>query len=98
MRSCLMLAVQANGHELLTVEGIAPSPDKLHPLQQAFLDEQAGQCGYCLSGIILSAKALLDSNPKPSRTQIVEALDRHLCRCGTHQRIIRAVERAARTA
>ena len=85
------------GRSVTTIEGLG-TPDKLHPLQQAFLDEQAGQCGYCLSGIILSAKALLDSNPKPSRTQIVEALDRHLCRCGTHQRIIRAVERAARTA
>jgi nicotinate dehydrogenase subunit A len=67
-------------------------------LQQAFLDEQAGQCGYCLSGIIVSAKALLDRNPKPSRAEIAAALDRHLCRCGTHQRIIRAVERAASAA
>ena len=83
------------GRSVTTIEGLG-TPDKLHPLQQAFLDEQAGQCGYCLSGIILSAKALLDRNPKPSRAQIVEALDRHLCRCGTHQRIIRAVERAAR--
>jgi nicotinate dehydrogenase subunit A len=82
------------GRSVTTIEGLG-TPDKLHPLQQAFLDEQAGQCGYCLSGIILSAKALLDRNPKPSRTEIVEALDRHLCRCGTHQRIIRAVERAA---
>ena len=83
------------GRSVTTIEGLG-TPDKLHPLQQAFLDEQAGQCGYCLSGIILSAKALLDRNPRPSRAQIVEALDRHLCRCGTHQRIIRAVERAAR--
>ncbi len=82
------------GRSVTTIEGLG-TPDKLHPLQQAFLDEQAGQCGYCLSGIILSAKALLDRNPKPSRAEIVEALDRHLCRCGTHQRIIRAVERAA---
>jgi len=81
------------GRSVTTIEGLG-TPDKLHPLQQAFLDEQAGQCGYCLSGIILSAKALLDSNPKPSRAQIVEALDRHLCRCGTHQRSIRAVEGA----
>ena len=82
------------GRSVTTIEGLG-TPDKLHPLQQAFLDEQAGQCGYCLSGIILSAKALLDHTPRPSRAQIVEALDRHLCRCGTHQRIIRAVERAA---
>lgn len=85
------------GRSVTTIEGLG-TPGKLHPLQQAFLDEQAGQCGYCLSGIILSAKALLDRTPKPSRAEIVEALDRHLCRCGTHQRIIRAVERAARIA
>jgi nicotinate dehydrogenase subunit A len=66
-------------------------------LQQAFLDEQAGQCGYCLSGILMSAKALLDRNPDPSRADIVSALDKHLCRCGAHQRILRAVERAAAT-
>jgi nicotinate dehydrogenase subunit A len=82
------------GRSVTTIEGLG-TPDRLHPLQQAFLDEQAGQCGYCLSGIILSAKALLDRTPRPSRAEIVEALDRHLCRCGTHQRIIRAVERAA---
>ncbi|MBS0523445.1 MAG: (2Fe-2S)-binding protein [Proteobacteria bacterium] len=84
------------GRSVTTIEGLGTA-DKLDPLQQAFLDEQAGQCGYCLSGIILSAKALLDRNPSPSRAEIVAALDRHLCRCGTHQRIIRAVERAAHT-
>ena len=77
-----------------TIEGLG-TPEKPHPLQQAFLDEQAGQCGYCLSGILISAKALLDRNPNPTRTEIVAALDKHLCRCGTHQRILRAVERAA---
>jgi nicotinate dehydrogenase subunit A len=82
------------GRSVTTIEGLG-TPDRLHPLQQAFLDEQAGQCGYCLSGIILSAKALLDRTPEPSRAEIVAALDRHLCRCGAHQRIIRAVERAA---
>ena len=66
-----------------------------HPLQQAFLDEQAGQCGYCLSGILISAKSLLDHNPNPSRAEITAALDGHLCRCGAHQRIIRAVMAAA---
>jgi len=82
------------GKTVTTVEGLARG-EKLHPLQQAFLDEQAGQCGYCLSGILMSAKALLDRNPRPSRADIVAALDRHLCRCGVHNRIIRAVERAA---
>jgi nicotinate dehydrogenase subunit A len=82
------------GRAVTTVEGLG-TPTKPHPLQQAFLDEQAGQCGYCLSGIVMSAKALLDRNPKPTRGDIVTALDKHLCRCGAHQRILRAVERAA---
>lgn len=82
------------GRRITTIEGIGSSANP-HPLQTAFLDEQAGQCGYCLAGIIMSAKALLDRNPSPSRAQIVEALDRHLCRCGAHPRILRAVEKAA---
>ena len=84
------------GRMVTTVEGLG-TPDKPHPLQQAFLDEQAGQCGYCLSGIIMSAKALIDRNPNPSRSEVVAALDKHLCRCGTHQRILHAVERAAQS-
>jgi len=82
--------------KIMTIEGLG-TPAKPHPLQQAFLDEQAGQCGWCLSGIVMSAKALLDRNSAPSRGDIVAALDRHLCRCGAHQRILRAVERAAVT-
>ncbi|MGE0421334.1 MAG: (2Fe-2S)-binding protein [Reyranellaceae bacterium] len=82
------------GRSVATVEGLG-SAEKPHPIQQAFLDEQAGQCGYCLSGIVMSTKALLDRNPNPSRADIVAALDKHLCRCGAHQRILRAVERAA---
>jgi nicotinate dehydrogenase subunit A len=82
------------GKTVTTVEGLG-RPDNPHPLQTAFLELQAGQCGYCLSGILVSAKALLDRNSNPSRAEIVEALDKHLCRCGTHTRIIRAVERAA---
>jgi len=78
------------GRRITTVEGLGD-----HPLVQAFLDEQAGQCGYCLSGIVISAKALLDRNPVPARADIVAALEPHLCRCGTHHRIIRAIERAA---
>jgi len=84
------------GRKVTTIEGLGTRAAP-HPLQQAFLDEQAGQCGYCLSGILVSAKALLDSNPDPSRADIVAALDNHLCRCGAHQRILRAVERAAAT-
>jgi nicotinate dehydrogenase subunit A len=82
------------GRAVTTVEGLG-TVEQPHPLQQAFLDEQAGQCGYCLSGILISAKALIDRNPKPSRADIVAALDKHLCRCGTHVRILHAVERAA---
>ena len=82
------------GRSVTTIEGLGDVAH-LHPLQQAFLDEQAGQCGYCLSGIIISAKALLDRNPSPSRADIVAALDKHLCRCGAQARILRAVEQAA---
>ncbi len=81
------------GKTITTVEGLSRD-GALSPLQQAFLDEQAGQCGYCLSGILISASALLAKNPKPSRAQIVEALDRNLCRCGMHNRVIRAIQRA----
>jgi len=92
--SCTREVGTVAGRSVTTIEGLG-APSKLHPLQQAFLDEQAGQCGYCLSGILMSAKALLDRNKNPSRADIVAALDRHLCRCGAHQRIVRAVERAA---
>jgi nicotinate dehydrogenase subunit A len=78
-----------------TIEGLA-TPDGLGRLQQAFVEHQAGQCGYCLSGVIMAAQALLDSNPRPTRAEICAALDRHLCRCGTHVRILRAIESVAR--
>jgi nicotinate dehydrogenase subunit A len=83
-----------SGRSVTTIEGLG-TPEHLHPLQRTFLQEQAGQCGYCLSGIIISAKALLDRNPRPSRTDIASALDKHLCRCGAHTRIISAVQKAA---
>jgi nicotinate dehydrogenase subunit A len=82
------------GRQIVTIEGLG-TPERPHPLQQAFLDEQAGQCGYCLPGILISAKALLDRNRSPSRPQIAAALDGNICRCGSHVRILRAVERAA---
>ena len=94
VHSCTREVGTVAGKAVTTVEGLG-SEAKPHPLQQAFLDEQAGQCGYCLSGILISAKALLDKNPRPSRADIVAALDKHLCRCGSHVRILRAVERAA---
>jgi nicotinate dehydrogenase subunit A len=82
------------GRSITTIEGLG-SVERPHPLQQAFVEEQAGQCGYCLSGIVISAAALLRRNPVPSRAEIVAALDMHLCRCGAHPRILRAVEKAA---
>ena len=92
--ACSREAGSLEGRAIVTVEGLG-GPDALHPLQQAFIDEQAGQCGYCLSGMLIAAKALLDRNPSPSRAEIVAALDPNLCRCGAHPRILRAVARAA---
>ena len=92
--ACTRLVSTLAGREVVTVEGLAED-GSLEPLQQAFIAEQAGQCGFCLSGILVSAKALLDRNPAPSRAEIAAALDNNLCRCGVHNRIIRAVQRAA---
>lgn len=94
VHACTRAMDSVAGQDVRTVEdlGTLAAP---HPLQQAFLAEQAGQCGYCLSGILISAKALLDRNPEPSRADIMVALDGHLCRCGAHERIIRAIGRAA---
>ena len=94
-KSCGKQLSTVAGKAIATIEGLG-TPDRPHPLQQAFLDEQAGQCGYCLSGILISAKALLDRNSAPSSAEIVEALDDNICRCGSYVRILRAVERAAR--
>src|SRR5258706_7281436 len=96
VQSCDTPLWSAPGHDITTIEGLAGvGADALHPIQQAFLDEQAAQCGYCINGIMMSAKALLDANPDPDDAQIAAALDRHLCRCGTHVRIFRAIRRAA---
>jgi len=92
--SCTREIETLAGKTVTTVEGLS-SNGALSPLQQAFLDEQAGQCGYCLSGILVAATALLQKNPKPSRADIVEALDPHLCRCGIHNRVVRAVQKAS---
>jgi aerobic-type carbon monoxide dehydrogenase small subunit (CoxS/CutS family) len=92
--SCAREVATIAGRNITTVEGLGRNGG-LHPLQQAFLDEQAGQCGYCLSGILISAAALLAKNGRPSRADIVAALDPHLCRCGIHNRVIRAVQKAA---
>jgi nicotinate dehydrogenase subunit A len=87
----------AAGKTIVTVEGLG-TPERPHPLQRAFIAEQASQCGYCLSGILISAAALLKRNPNPSEVEVRAALDRNLCRCGAHNRIVRAVQRAAKEA
>ena len=94
--SCASAVELFEGKRITTLEGLG-SPDGLDPVQEAFLEEQAAQCGYCTSGIILAAKALLDRVPAPSDDEIKAALAEHLCRCGSHPRVIRAVRRAART-
>lgn len=91
--SCDTPVWAAQGHAIETIEGIS-SDDKLHPLQTALLDEQAGQCGYCLTGIVMRTKALLDEKPDASREDVVTALERNLCRCGSQPRILRAIEKA----
>jgi nicotinate dehydrogenase subunit A len=93
--SCTLAASACAGRSVTTVEGLG-TPGNPHPLQAAFLAEQAGHCGFCLSGILVSAAALLARNPDPEEAAIRAALDAHLCRCGSHNRIIRAVQRAAR--
>jgi nicotinate dehydrogenase subunit A len=95
VRSCVTPLSSAQGAKITTLEGLG-TPDKPHPLQQAFIDEQALQCGYCINGMIMTAKAFLDKNLHPSRDDIKQALNDNLCRCGTHMRIVRAVERVAK--
>ena len=94
IRSCVTPVSAAQNKPLTTLEGLG-STKKMHKIQQTFVDEQAVQCGYCINGMIMSTKALLDKNPKPSDRQIKEALAGNLCRCGTHIRILRAVKRAS---
>ena len=94
VQSCDTPLWSAAGREITTIEGLG-SIEHPHPLQQAFLDEQAAQCGYCINGIMMSAASLLRKNRDPSEAEIAAALDRNLCRCGTHVRILRAIRRAA---
>jgi len=95
-RSCMVPVAEVGQSEVVTIEGLG-SLDKPHPLQQAFIAEQAAQCGYCINGMIMTAKAILDATPHPSEEQVREGLALNLCRCGTHNRIVRAVLRAAET-
>jgi nicotinate dehydrogenase subunit A len=94
VQSCDVPVSAVAGKSITTIEGIG-SEAKPHPLQTAFVEEQAAQCGYCITGIIMSAKVLLDANPSPSDAEIKQALAKNLCRCGTHLRIVRAIKRAA---
>jgi aerobic carbon-monoxide dehydrogenase small subunit len=94
VNSCLVLAVQANGSDVLTIEGLAENGN-LHPLQQAFVDKGAIQCGFCTPGMILSAKALLDETPNPTEPEIRTAISGNLCRCTGYQKIIEAIGEAS---
>ncbi|HZM46991.1 MAG TPA: (2Fe-2S)-binding protein [Burkholderiales bacterium] len=94
-RSCVLPVSAVGAKSVTTLEGLGTA-DKPHPLQKAFIEEQAAQCGYCANGMIMSAKALLDRTPTPTEAQIRKALAANLCRCGTHNRIVRAVQRAAK--
>jgi len=94
VRSCMLPVSKADGRKIQTLEGLG-TPENPHPIQAAFIEEQAVQCGYCINGMIMQSKALLDSNPNPSEDQIKDALAQNLCRCGTHIRIVRAVKSAA---
>ena len=94
IRSCVTLVSSAQNQPVTTLEGLG-STKKMHKIQQAFVDEQAVQCGYCINGMIMTTKTLLDKNSKPTDAQIKEALAGNLCRCGTHIRILRAVKRAS---
>jgi nicotinate dehydrogenase subunit A len=94
VRSCITPTVDAAGHAITTLEGLG-SPEKLNPVQAAFIAEQAAQCGYCTNGMIMTATALLAQTPQPTEQQVRDGLERNLCRCGSHVRVIAAVLRAA---
>jgi len=94
LRCCVMPIAAAAGAEVVTLEGLG-TPDKPHPLQQAFIEEQAAQCGYCINGMVMQAAALLATTKRPTEDQVRQALAGNLCKCGTHVRILRAVMRAA---
>lgn len=95
-RSCLMLAVQANGHEITTIEGIAPNEDELHPLQQAFQDNHGLQCGFCTPGMLTTLLEFLRDNPDPTEREVREAISGNLCRCTGYQGIVNAALDAAK--
>ncbi|HEX6350229.1 MAG TPA: (2Fe-2S)-binding protein [Candidatus Dormibacteraeota bacterium] len=95
VRSCLLLAVQANGHEVTTIEGLAPAGGPLHPIQRAFHEAHALQCGFCTPGFVLAVKGFLDAHPNPSDAEIDEGISGNLCRCTGYANIRKAVKQAA---
>ncbi len=95
--SCLMLAAQLEGREITTIEGLSPSKEALHPVQRAFVEAGAVQCGFCTPGMVLSSVHLLKENPRPTREEVREALSGNICRCTGYQKIVDAVMRAAET-
>ena len=97
IRSCITPVRNVEGADITTLEGLG-TPEKPHPIQQAFIDEQASQCGFCMSGLIMTAKAFLDKNPKANADEIQQAMSGVLCRCFTHVRMLRAIERYAQEA
>jgi nicotinate dehydrogenase subunit A len=97
VRSCVTALSAVAGKAVTTIEGLGGG-NSPHPLQTAFIEEQAAQCGYCANGMIMTAKTLLDKNPHPTEAQIKKAMAANLCRCGTHNRIVRAIQRAAKSA
>jgi carbon-monoxide dehydrogenase small subunit len=97
VKSCTTLAVMADGHEVKTIEGLAPDGAPLHPMQEAFREHHGLQCGFCTPGMIMSAKALLDENPNPTREEIIHHMDGNICRCTGYVPIIAAIQRAAET-
>jgi carbon-monoxide dehydrogenase small subunit len=94
IRSCLTIALTVEGREVMTVEGLTPGAE-LHPLQKAFHEQGAFQCGFCTPGMLMSAKALLDKNPNPTRDEIVEFMSGNLCRCGSYEEVVEAIQAVA---
>ena len=98
VKSCTMFAVQADGHEVTTIEGLAPDAEHLHPVQRGFWEEHGLQCGYCTPGMIMTTSALLNENPNPSEPEIRHAIEGNVCRCTGYQQIVNAVQHAAKVA
>jgi carbon-monoxide dehydrogenase small subunit len=96
VKSCTVLAVQADGTDITTIEGLAPGPDQMHPMQEAFRENHGLQCGYCTPGMVLAAVSLLEENPSPTEAEVREGLEGNLCRCTGYHNIVKAVLAASR--